>query len=502
MTQRKWTRFLTLASASVATLFLGAWLSYEAAIYTQAPAAPRVAKNTPPAPASEQIDLSGPQQTATATLRAAALTGATLPEEPQAPEMMRASLSEDSRSLFAEPDPATTGSLEPRAMAAVPDVPPLQPTLASAEDRPLELQDLRPIPDPVALPNDRPVLVDGVPVPPRRPVGLAALAKQPAPMQIASLEPVALPTTPPIATPQPQAAVIPEAPKTVAPPPAAQPQAAAKTAAAPKPATAPAAAAAPQSESAFPNISNALAAVSASVSGENSTLAPAPDAVAVPEPVGGFKKGAPVYVRIFKREGALELWMKKGDRFALYKTYPVCKSSGRLGPKQATGDYQSPEGFYAVSAKQLNPHSAYHLSFDVGYPNAYDRRHGYTGANIMVHGDCKSVGCFAMTNAGIDEIYGFVALALANGQTEVPVHIFPFRMTEAAIARESGSGSGSIMAFLDSGTPKQDWSGFWRNLKEGYDLFESTRVPPTAYACGDRYEFSASAASCSRIAGR
>jgi len=121
----------------------------------------------------------------------------------------------------------------------------------------------------------------------------------------------------------------------------------------------------------------------------------------------------------------------------------------------------------------------------------------------MVHGDCKSVGCFAMTNAGIDEIYGFVASALASGQKEVPVHIFPFRMTEAAIARESGSGSSSIMAFLDSGAaPKQDWSAFWHNLKEGYDLFENSHVPPTAYACGDRYEFSASAGSCARIAGR
>ena len=205
-------------------------------------------------------------------------------------------------------------------------------------------------------------------------------------------------------------------------------------------------------------------------------------------------------MRIFKREGALELWMKKGERFALYKSYPICKWSGRLGPKQAMGDYQSPEGFYSVSAKQLNPHSAYHLSFDVGYPNAFDRRHGYTGANIMVHGDCKSIGCFAMTNAGIDDIYGFVASALASGQKEVPVHIFPFRMTEAAIARENGSGS--LMAFLDSGGPKRDWSSFWHNLKEGYDLFESSRVPPTAYACGDRYEFSAVAGSCARIAGR
>jgi murein L,D-transpeptidase YafK len=288
-----------------------------------------------------------------------------------------------------------------------------------------------------------------------------------------------------------QAALVPQA--------AGAPKATASPKSAP---VAPQPAAASPSDTGFPNISNALAAVTASVGGANATLAPQPEAVPVlPEPTGGFKKGAQVFVRILKREGALELWMKKGDRFALYKNYPICKWSGKLGPKQAFADYQSPEGFYSVSAKQLNPHSAYHLAFDVGYPNAYDRRHGFTGSMIMVHGDCKSVGCFAMTNAGIDEIYGFVAAALANGQTEVPVHIFPFRMTEEAIARESGGG-GSFLAFLDSGELRQDWSPFWRNLKEGYDLFERSRVPPTAYACGDRYEFSASAGSCARIAGR
>jgi murein L,D-transpeptidase YafK len=257
-------------------------------------------------------------------------------------------------------------------------------------------------------------------------------------------------------------------------------------------------------------IADALSAVTHSVGGGNATLTPQAEAVATPEaappapvPPGSFKLGSPVYVRIFKQEGALELWMKHGESYALVRTYPVCKWSGNLGPKLRTADLQSPEGFYSVSARQLNPHSHYHLAFDVGYPNAYDRRQGATGSAVMVHGDCKSVGCFAMTNAGIDDIYGYVAAALAGGQKEVPVHIFPFRMTEEAIVRESAP-STKFLAFLDTGAaaaPKRDWSAFWRNLKQGYDMFERDRVPPVAYACGDRYDFGAAGRACSRIAG-
>ena len=268
----------------------------------------------------------------------------------------------------------------------------------------------------------------------------------------------------------------------------------------------------------LPAFTDALAAVTASVGGANPALASAqrpaapatapsinpelPVVPAGPEPTGGFKMGQQVFVRIFKQEGTLELWMKRGERFALYKSFAVCKWSGALGPKTRAADYQSPEGFYSVSARQLNPHSHYHLAFDVGYPNAYDRRQGFTGSAVMVHGDCKSVGCFAMTNAGIDEIYPIVAAALAGGQHEVPVHIFPFRMTEQAIARETTSSSNSFLAFLDNGGgPKRDWGAFWRNLKQGYDMFERDRAPPVAYACGDRYEFGGSGRACARIAG-
>ncbi len=225
-------------------------------------------------------------------------------------------------------------------------------------------------------------------------------------------------------------------------------------------------------------------------------FAPAPSVVEkAPAADVPFAKGQQAYVRIFKKEGELELWLRKGEHLALYKTYQVCKWSGHLGPKMREGDYQSPEGFYSVSARQLHPKSKYHRAFNVGFPNALDKQLGYTGGALMVHGDCQSVGCFAMTDRNIDEIYNFVAAAIGAGQKEVPVHIFPFRMTSTQLARETGTG---LMAFASSG--QEQYAAFWNNLKEGYDLFEKTGEPPQAYACNGRYAFNASSA-CKRIAG-
>ncbi|MDE2362181.1 MAG: hypothetical protein KGM42_05840 [Hyphomicrobiales bacterium] len=225
---------------------------------------------------------------------------------------------------------------------------------------------------------------------------------------------------------------------------------------------------------------------------------PSPQAVeqAAPPADVPFRKGQPAYVRIFKEEGQLELWLRKGAKFALYKTYPICKWSGHLGPKLREADYQSPEGFYSVSARQLNPNSHYHRAFNVGFPNALEKQLGYTGGLVMVHGDCQSVGCFAMTDRGIDEIYGFVAAAIAGGQKEVPVNIFPFRMTDSKFARETGAG---LLSFAPAGNER--WSSFWSNLKEGYDLFEKSGEPPVAYACGGHYGFNVNGAACKRIAG-
>ena len=315
---------------------------------------------------------------------------------------------------------------------------------------------------PAAVAAPAETAVANVPLPPTRPRALASL-------------------TPPPSASAPESSPVPPAPIPVAP------DLAAPDLAAPAPA-APVTPAAPAAQQLAAHTTEPV-------------LRPAPPEVFnEPERPARFNMGAPAYVRIFKKEGELELWLKVNGRYSLYRAFPICKWSGRLGPKVREADYQSPEGFYSVSARQLNPHSNYHLAFNVGYPNAFDRQNGHTGGLVMVHGNCKSVGCFAMTDKGIEEIYGFVAAALSAGQREVPVHIFPFRMTDAAIAHETGGG-GFLSFFATDGGNGAQWAGFWRNLKEGYDLFQQTGEPPTAYACGDRYAFGAQDASCKRVAG-
>ncbi len=192
----------------------------------------------------------------------------------------------------------------------------------------------------------------------------------------------------------------------------------------------------------------------------------------------GFANGDAVHLRLFKAEAELEVWLKQGPRFVLFDVYPICRFSGGPGPKLKEGDGQSPEGFYEVGRAQLNPNSAYHLAFNLGFPNAYDRAHGRTGSYLMVHGDCVSIGCYAMTDAGIEDIYGLVAAALNNGQRSVAVHVFPFRMTDDALAAHAGG----------------PWDDFWANLKEGYDAFEATGLPPPAFVCDGRYAFGHDAA--------
>jgi murein L,D-transpeptidase YafK len=188
----------------------------------------------------------------------------------------------------------------------------------------------------------------------------------------------------------------------------------------------------------------------------------------------GLAFGRPVFIRIMKESSELELWMADAaNRWVLFETYPICRWSGALGPKLKEGDGQSPEGFYAVSRRAMNPNSSYHLAFNLGFPNTFDRSHGRTGSFLMVHGDCVSIGCYAMTDRLIEEIYGLADAAQRNGQTEVPVHVFPFRMTEANLARHQ--------AHRDA--------PFWINLKRGWDWFEVNARPPQAWACAKRYAF-------------
>ncbi|MEM8617038.1 MAG: L,D-transpeptidase family protein, partial [Pseudomonadota bacterium] len=144
-----------------------------------------------------------------------------------------------------------------------------------------------------------------------------------------------------------------------------------------------------------------------------------------------LEPGTETFIRIFKQENELELWLKapNENQYELSKTFPICAWSGALGPKLREGDGQSPEGFYRVGLGSLNPNSSFHLSFNLGFPNAYDRAHGRTGSYLMVHGACASIGCYAMTDAGIEEIYAAVETTLRSGQTAVSVHVFPFRLT-------------------------------------------------------------------------
>lgn len=177
----------------------------------------------------------------------------------------------------------------------------------------------------------------------------------------------------------------------------------------------------------------------------------------------GLRFGAPVFMRIFKREKELELWVEGGDgKYARFRSYPICTYSGGLGPKIRQGDGQAPEGFYRVRPAQLNPSSRFHLSFNLGYPNAYDRVHSRTGDFLMVHGNCVSIGCYAMGDDAIEEIYSLAAAALRGGQDAFEVHAFPFKFESANLEAEQGS----------------EWHGFWSELKPAYDAFEQTRKPP------------------------
>ncbi|MDR3465236.1 MAG: murein L,D-transpeptidase [Xanthobacteraceae bacterium] len=187
---------------------------------------------------------------------------------------------------------------------------------------------------------------------------------------------------------------------------------------------------------------------------------------------------APMLVRLFKQEAELEVWKQDRDgRFALVKTYPICRWSGDLGPKVREGDRQAPEGFYTITPGQMNPLSAYYLSFNIGYPNAYDRSLGRTGSQLMVHGDCSSRGCYAMTDEQIGEIYSLGREAFFGGQRAFQVQAYPFRMTPANLAKHRNN-------------PNMP---FWKMIKEGYDHFEVTHLEPKVDFCDHRYVFDAQA---------
>ncbi len=187
---------------------------------------------------------------------------------------------------------------------------------------------------------------------------------------------------------------------------------------------------------------------------------------------------SPVLIRTYKKEAELEIWKMKSDgRYALLKTYPICRWSGQLGPKKVAGDMQVPEGFYTIAPGQMNPSSHYYLAFNVGYPNAYDRAYGRTGGSVMVHGVCSSAGCFSMTDEQVADIYAIARDAFRGGQREIQLQSYPFRMTPENMAKYR----------LDPNIE------FWKELKNGSDHFEVTKREPPVVICGKRYVFGATA---------
>ena len=205
-------------------------------------------------------------------------------------------------------------------------------------------------------------------------------------------------------------------------------------------------------------------------------LTPIPPAAMALMAAKGMSKSDPILIRAYKKESEMEVWKRGSNgKYALLKTYPICRWSGQLGPKTREGDRQVPEGFYAVAPSQMNPNSAYYLSFDTGYPNAYDRSFGRGGGDIMVHGSYSSRGCFAMTDQNIAEIYSIAREAFASGQRAFQFQSYPFRMTPKNLARHR----------LDPNI------AFWKNLKEGSDYFDVTKDEPRIVVAGGRYQFNA-----------
>jgi murein L,D-transpeptidase YafK len=191
-------------------------------------------------------------------------------------------------------------------------------------------------------------------------------------------------------------------------------------------------------------------------------------------------KESPILVRIFKEESELEVWKEdKSGRFALLHTYPICRWSGELGPKFKQGDRQAPEGFYTITPGLMNPNSSYYLAINTGFPNAYDRANGRTGAFLMIHGDCSSAGCYAMTDEQVAEIYSLARESFFGGQKSFQIQAYPFRMTPLNMARHRNS----------------PHMAFWKMLKQGYDHFEVTRLEPKVDVCEKRYVFDAESSS-------
>lgn len=215
---------------------------------------------------------------------------------------------------------------------------------------------------------------------------------------------------------------------------------------------------------------------------EAGNAAPEPDLQRVEQ---GFSPGAPVFVRIFKQASRLEVWLWRNGRFHKYRSYEICKWSGELGPKLAEGDRQSPEGVYFISGRDLIVNTRWHRAMNLGFPNSRDRALGLTGSGILIHGKCSSIGCYALRDPDVEEVYELVAAALDAGQPRITVHVYPFEMTRANLDRHGD----------------HEWADFWERLKRGHDLFLRDGAPPRTFVCNGEYAFQSRRARKVSLAG-
>jgi len=187
-------------------------------------------------------------------------------------------------------------------------------------------------------------------------------------------------------------------------------------------------------------------------------------------------KYSPIVVRVFKEEAELEVWKEDTTgHFQILKIYPICRWSGDLGPKLQEGDRQAPEGFYAITPELMNPNSNYYLAINVGFPNSFDKANDRDGSLLMIHGDCSSSGCYAMTDEQISEIYSLARDSFLGGRPSFQVQAYPFRLTPANLARHRNSPN----------------LVFWKMLKIGNDHFETTHLEPKVDVCNRLYVFDA-----------
>lgn len=193
-------------------------------------------------------------------------------------------------------------------------------------------------------------------------------------------------------------------------------------------------------------------------------------------------KLSPILMRIFKEEAELEVWKQDATgHFQFLKTFPICRWSGDIGPKEHEGDRQTPEGFYTITPELMNPNSSYFLAINTGFPNAFDKANARDGSFLMIHGDCSSAGCFSMTDEQMGEIYSLARNSFLGGHPTFQIQAYPFRLTPANLARHRTN----------------PHLAFWQMLKVGHDHFEMTHLEPKVDVCDRRYVFDAHASATS-----